>query len=347
MLPYSPPALQAKSVLIIGRLHGIRHDECNRLVRGQGGRIARHAAQATTIVIAESAIFRSIDQNGSLTLPNGIQGGKEFLGERAFKRMLGVAPEIGQALQPFTESDLARVSRLSAHQIICLRVSDLLQASGEGFTYQDLVVARRTAADWGQTLRQENGRISELDGQYVLPLNHRCRELHTLIVTALHARRADHMTLAERFARAAIHSFPGEVAGYDALAWALIGQDRFNEAVAAWHSALKVQPESVEVWCDLGDWAEEVTEDSALATRYYERALAIDPECRQALLGLPLSLLNLQRYEEAAIAFARCRRVAGYSDPDPEAEHFTFICQVAKVADYEAAWIFDKLLYPD
>ncbi|HEY8484988.1 MAG TPA: tetratricopeptide repeat protein [Longimicrobiales bacterium] len=102
---------------------------------------------------------------------------------------------------------------------------------------------------------------------------------------------------------------------YDERAHNLYNDGDYDGAIQTLKEGLRLYPHSVELYVGLG-YTRLAREEFAWAKQAFERALVLDPEHEDAMVGLGEVLLRFGRREEALELFARARRTGAADDLD-------------------------------
>jgi Flp pilus assembly protein TadD len=102
---------------------------------------------------------------------------------------------------------------------------------------------------------------------------------------------------------------------YDERAHRFYDEGNYDAALETLKEALRLYPHSVELYVGLG-YTRLAREEFAWARQSFERALVLDPEHEDGLVGLGESLLRFGQYGEALRLFGQCRAIGCGEDLD-------------------------------
>ncbi|MGH7483597.1 MAG: tetratricopeptide repeat protein [Longimicrobiales bacterium] len=100
---------------------------------------------------------------------------------------------------------------------------------------------------------------------------------------------------------------------YDERAHKLYNDGEYDAALETLKEAIRLYPSSVELFVGLG-YARLAREEFAWARESFEKALVLDPEHEDALVGMGEVLLRLGRRRDAVALFERVRALGGEDD---------------------------------
>lgn len=102
---------------------------------------------------------------------------------------------------------------------------------------------------------------------------------------------------------------------YDERAHRLYDQGEYDTAIETLKEGLRLYPHSVELYVGLG-YTRLARDEFAWARQSFERALVLDPEHEDALVGMGETVLRFGRREEALSLFQRARATGNAEDSD-------------------------------
>src|SRR6185437_9980888 len=207
--------LAGQTLYLVGRIQGLTRRRLDLLVRVRNGKVAtRPGARVTTIAFGHSATSYVLD-DGRVTLPPGLPAKSALISENVLRRQLGL-------LEP--------LAGLSANQIACLVLFDVLEPVDDRFGYRDLVAAREAArllktgvalhdvldasialkrrggnlaearlteGPSGELVREIAGHLAELSGQFTMRLEQKARSIDDLRADADQAEADGDLAAAE------------------------------------------------------------------------------------------------------------------------------------------------------
>jgi tetratricopeptide (TPR) repeat protein len=337
--------LAAKTFGIVGALAAFPRRLAAREVEKQNGHL-RHAVTRRTshAVFGRTLLGRMSEAEIEARFDTELRSGRVVLSENGFLRMLGLAaaPE-SSAL---TRQSLLDQSRLPPGAFDLLALFDAFEHDVEPFSFRDLILARKYArliaggATWSaiarsvhrssavasltalslqaqgrETIYASSGdRLSELDGQMLLPLD-----------TAGDAEAEEFFALAEtleaegRYADAAaqyercLAIDPRDSVATFNRGNCLRAAGLPSEAAHAYAQAIKLDAGFVEAWFNLAGLHSERGETNT-ARRHLEKAIRIDPAYGDAVFNLAKLEYDDGRLTEARRWWTRYLELDGDSE---------------------------------
>ncbi|HEX5137617.1 MAG TPA: tetratricopeptide repeat protein [Planctomycetota bacterium] len=227
---------------------------------------------------------------------------------------------------PFWRLALADV-RLSAHDVVVARAEEERTLGRLQDSAQSYVEAARLAEEARQ------------DAETALQYDPRLAEAH-LLLGYLWTRKADLLPqrdrrdelryVADMHYREALKIDPASVAGRIDLAENLLYFGRYSDAEEELKVALRLAPNEILVWNNLG-YTAYATGRSEKAVEYYEQALKLDPKRARVRTALADALRRLDRSDEAVKELARARDDAG----DDRALQAAIAFKLAAIFEYD------------
>ena len=329
--------LAGQTLYLVGRIQGLTRRRLDQLVRARGARIAtRPGARVTMVAFGHSAVFHALD-DGRVQLPLGLPPTAGLISENVLRRELGLIEAPTEVDRSMRRAEIERLAGLSANQIACLVLFDVLEPVDDGFSYRDLVAAREAArlmkngvalghvleaaislrrrggnlaearlteGPSGELVREVAGQLAELSGQLTMRLEQKSRSLDDLLVEAEQAVEQGDLAAAESLYATAMRADTADPVLPFNLGNVFQAQGRGPEAKVAWQIAVARDPAFAEAWYNLALAAED-EEQTDLAIAEYRRAVKAQPDWSDAHFNLALLLTKVERCDEALAAWQR------------------------------------------
>lgn len=322
--------LAAKTFGIVGALAAFPRRLAAREVEKQNGQL-RHAVTRRTshAVFGRTVLSRMSEAEIEARFDTELRSGRVVLSENGFLRMLGLLA--ASETSALTRQSLLEQSRLPPRALDLLALFDAFEHDAEPFSFRDLILARKYAgliaggATWSAIARsvhrsgpvasltalslQAQGReaiyalsgdrLSELDGQMLLPLDTagdaEAEELFALAETLEAEGR--YAEAAARYERCLAIDPRDSVAAFN-RGNCLRAAGQASEAAHAYAQAIKLDPGFVEAWFNLAGLHAERGETNT-ARRHLEKAIRIDPAYGDAVFNLAKLEYDAGRLTEA------------------------------------------------
>jgi tetratricopeptide (TPR) repeat protein len=299
---------QSPTYGILGTLAAFPRRLAAREVARQGALLRSAAARNLThLVFARSLLDRLESAEIERKLEAGRRSGALPLSENGFRRELGLTEQPRDA--GVSRQSLIEQSKLGANLLDLLALFDAFEQPGEPFTFRDVILARKyeklitAGTDWidiarsvhragnitsltalslqadaGGVYRKDGDRLSEIDGQGILPFDddtdhERADELFAAAEAAEQA--GDHGGAAALYAEYLIIVPSDAVAAFN-RANALRGAGNTEEAARAYTLAIKLDPYFAEAWFNYGSLLKQAGKVDR-AREHFARAVALDP----------------------------------------------------------------------
>jgi tetratricopeptide (TPR) repeat protein len=293
---------------ILGTLAAFPRRLAAREVARQGGLLRGGAARNLTHrVFARSLLDRLEDAEIEERLEAARKANALPLSENGFRRALGLAeapPEAGVSRQSLLEQ-----SRLSGRMLDLLALFDAFEQPGEPFTFRDVILARKyqkliaagtgwadiarsvhragnvtslTAlslhADGSGVYRRDGDRLSEIDGQGLLPFEDEAdhERADELFAEAEAAEQDGDLVRAAALYAEYLGIVPSDAVAAFNQANALRTAGNSDEAARAYTLAIKLDPNFAEAWFNYGSLLKQAGKID-LARDHFARAVALDP----------------------------------------------------------------------
>jgi tetratricopeptide (TPR) repeat protein len=349
--------VDAQRLLVVGRLHGLTRRRLQLLLRQAGLTLAqRPSARVTLVALAHGTASAVV--SGSLA--RAVPSGARLISEFELRRRLGVAPPAPSQERTLNAWDLCRLSKLDEASLEWLRLYDVVEPAGELYGFRDLVAAREVSrlraqgialdaiieaavvlrrhglglsetrlaeGPMGEMLQEVAGRLSELGGQYRLPLDGAIESADDVFARAESAEQAGQLPEAERWYRISLAIDRSDPVIPFNLGNVLRAQGRAGEAAIAWRMATARDPSFADAWFNLGVGAEDAGSSGA-AIAFYGRALEADPIYADAAFNLGYLLTRLERFAEAAPIWERFLILEPRSEAARMARRYAALCRL-------------------
>jgi tetratricopeptide (TPR) repeat protein len=323
--------LEGSTVLVLGRLRGVRRERLAELIAAAGGRLARRASARVTLLCFAHSTAMLLEQEPAISLPAVVPTTCSMISELTLRRFVGLAPPPAPENRTLGVDEVARQSGLTVELIRFLALYDVLEPEGGSYGYRDLLAAREASrllkeglplgdivqavsalrrsgrslsdtrlreAPWGEMLQEVAGRLGRLDGQLALPFTEAFESVDELLERAERLEEAGDLDEAEKLYRIAIRIDRTDPVLPFNLGNILDAQHRTEEAVIAYQQAIACDPGFAEAWVNLG-LVREHRGDPAGARECYARAMGARPNYPDALFNLALLLTRGEDYDAA------------------------------------------------
>jgi tetratricopeptide (TPR) repeat protein len=308
---------QSPTYGILGTLAAFPRRLAAREVTRQGGLLRSAAARNLThLVFARSLLDRLEAAEIEKKLEVVRMAGAAALSENGFRRVLGLVEMSRDAA--VSRQSLIEQSKLGGSVLDLLALFDAFEQPGEPFTFRDVILARKyeklvtagtgwadiarsvhragnvtslTAlslhADAGGVYRKDGDRLSEIDGQGLLPFeddpdHERADELFADAEAA--EQVGDHAGAAILYAEYLTIVPTDAVAAFN-RANALRGAGKTEDAARAYTLAIKLDPYFAEAWFNYGSLLKQAGRID-LAREHFARAVALDPSYADPIYNL-------------------------------------------------------------
>jgi tetratricopeptide (TPR) repeat protein len=352
--------LAGQTLYLVGRIQGLTRRRLDQLVRARGARLAaRPGARVTMVAFGHSAIHQALD-DGRVQLPLGLPATAALVGENVLRRELGLIeapPEVDRSLR---RAEIERHAGLSANQIACLVLFDVLEPVDDGFAYRDLVAAREAArllkggvalgdvleasislrrrggnlaearlteGPSGELVREVAGQLAELSGQLTMRLEQKAHSLDDLLLEAEQAVERGDLASAESLYTTAMRADSVDPVLPFNLGNVFQAQSRTTEAKVAWQIAVARDPAFAEAWYNLAMAAED-EQQTDLAIAEYRRAVQAQTDYADAHFNLALLLTKLERCAEALPVWERFLELEPSSSQSSTAQKAIALCRM-------------------
>lgn len=356
---------QDRTVVFLGRLGAVPQRAARREVERRGGRIRRAVDRRTDLVVVGHLACRLLD-GGRLqrTLERAAAAGARRLSENRFLALAGLRPA-GPVREPtLSLATLIAQSGLDAASVELLALFDVIEATGEGCGFRDVVAARAAAGLLAQgaslaeivagslTLHDNRdplprslaearlvraapqglaaelgGGLAELDGQMRLALAEDGNPTRDeLLDAAERAEDGGDLERAERCYRRCLAIDRNDAVALFNLANVVRERGGAREARLHLERALGLDPGYGEAWYNLADLAE-AEDDRDRARSCLGEALAIDPDFADALFNLARLHYRDGAYAEAAPLFERYLELDAASEWSRAARDHLAVCR--------------------
>jgi tetratricopeptide (TPR) repeat protein len=318
-------------VHVVGRAHGITQARLERLVVQHGGSLARRMSAKVTLVVVAHSATAIIEDDGTIRLPYAIPEQAALIGECELRRRLGLLADREPVEQAFAASDLERTSGLPASVLACLVLFDVLEPTGDGYAYRDLLAAREVRrlrdggvglgaiveaavelrrsgqrltdarlveAPSGRLFHNVAGTLAELSGQLTMSFGGDSGDIDEEFRAAEAAERDGDLVKAESLYGTLMRADQSDPVLPFNLGNVLRAQGRTAQAKVAWQMAVARDPGFAEAWYNLALASEEEGQQD-LAVAQYRRATQARPDYDDAHFNLALMLTRADRFAEA------------------------------------------------
>ena len=302
---------------IIGPLAAFSRRVAAKEVGRQRGQLSRGVTRLTSHVVFGR---RLLEKSGQAEIEQRYDGelaaGRQPISENGFLRRLGLMK--AAETSTLTAQSLLDQSKLSPRDLSLLSLFDAFEHDCEPYSFRDLILARKYqglragGATWMSIARsihrsgpvasltalslhaegddavyaRHGERLSELDGQMLLPLDRADDgEIEELFAEAEAAEHESRFEEAAALYQRCLGLDPGDaVAAYNrANCLKLAGLA--EEAAHSYALAIKLDPGFVEAWFNYAGLATERGQ-AATARRYLEKAIALDRDYADAVYNL-------------------------------------------------------------
>jgi tetratricopeptide (TPR) repeat protein len=256
--------------------------------------------------------------------------------------------------------EVERLTGLSANQLSCLVLFDVLEPVDERFAYRDLVAAREAArllksgtalsnvleasvalgrrgshlaearlaeGPTGELVREIAGQLAEFNGQLTMRLEQTPRSLDDLLVKADEAEQNGDLAAAESLYTTAMRADTADPVLPFNLGNVFQAQGRAPEAKIAWQISVARDPAFAEAWYNLAMAAED-EQQSDLAVAEYRRAVQAQPDFADAHFNLALLLTRLDRCPEALALWEHFLKLEPSSNQTATAKKAIALCRM-------------------
>lgn len=337
--------LRGKTFGIVGALVAFPRRLATREVERQNGQL-RHAVTRRTshAVFGRTLLDRASQADIEARLAAERGAGRSVLSENGFLRLLGLmtAPEASAV----TRQSLIDQSRLSPDDFALLSLFDAFEHDAEPFSFPDLILAKKYAgliadgATWNTIARsvrrsgpvasltalslqaqgreaiyaRRDDRLSELDGQLLLPLTTADdAELEELFALAETLEAEDRHAEAAAYYQRCLAADPRDSVAAFNRANCLRAGGHATDAAHDYARAIKLDPAFVEAWFNLAGLMSEQGRDAS-ARRHLQKAIGLDKTYADPVF-------NLARLEFDAGNLPEARRLwARYLELDADSE---------------------------
>jgi tetratricopeptide (TPR) repeat protein len=352
--------LAGQTLYIVGRIQGMTRRRLDQLVRARGGKLApRPSPRITTIVFGHSAVSHALD-DGRVQLPPGLPPRATLISENVLRRELGLVGTPAEVERGMEQAEIERLAGLSANQVACLVLFDVLEPVDDRFAWRDLVAAREAArlirsgvaldavldasialrrrggtlaearlteGPSGELVREVAGQLAELTGQLTMRLENKARSIDDLLVSAEEAENAGDLAAAESLYTTAMRADTVDPVLPFNLGNVFHAQRRPTEAKIAWQIAVARDPGFAEAWYNLAMAAED-DRQTDLAVAEYRRAVQAQSDYADAHFNLALLLTRLDRCAEALSIWERFLELEPSSDQSSIAQRALTLCRM-------------------
>lgn len=352
--------LAGHTLYLVGRIQGLTRRRLDQLVRARGARLAtRPGARVTMVAFGHSAVFHALD-DGRVQLPLGLPPAASLISENVLRRELGLIEPPTEIDRSMRRGEVERLAGLSANQIACLVLFDVLEPVDDGFSYRDLVAAREAArllktgvalghvleasislrrrggnlaearlteGPSGELVREVAGQLAELSGQLTMRLEQKAHSLDDLLVEAEQAVEQGDLAAAESLYTTAMRADAIDPVLPFNLGNVFQAQGRATEAKVAWQIAVARDPAFAEAWYNLAMAAED-EQQTDLAIAEYRRAVQAEADYADAHFNLALLLTRLERCAEALPVWERFLELEPSSSQSSIAQKAIALCRM-------------------
>jgi tetratricopeptide (TPR) repeat protein len=271
-----------------------------------------------------------------LKLPDGIRAGATLISDLALRRLLGLAAP-GENHRHLTAEEIQRSSGLGPDTIACLALYDVVDPAEGLYSFRDLLAAREarrllnrgfglreiveaalelrssgrglfdtSVADgpWGELMQQVGGRLGQLDGQLVLPLEDAGESVDEVFARAETCERTGDLDGAERLYTIALRLDTTDPVIPFNLGNVLDALGRRPEALLRYQQALARDGTFADAWINMAA-VYEAEARAGEAEASLRRAVETRPEFAAARFNLALLLTKSRRFSEAVEAWDR------------------------------------------
>jgi tetratricopeptide (TPR) repeat protein len=328
---------------LVGALAAFPRRLAARAIERTGGTLRRGTTRQTThAVFGRALLARRTDPAIAARAKVERSAGRTLLSENDLLRRLGLLGDASEGA--LTRASLLGQSPLAPEDLDMLALFDAFERSSEPFTFRDLILARKYAgliaggARWGDIARvvhqtggavsltarsleieagaiyaRDRGRLSELDGQFLLALEPPETDPDELFAAAEEAEaEGSHLEAAALYSRCLALDSEDAVAAFN-RANCLRSAGSLAEAEGEYARALQLDPGFVEAFFNLAAVAAERGRPDA-ARRFLEQAVARDPSYAD-----PVFNLAALAFEAGDLAAARGWWTR-YLELDPDSE---------------------------
>jgi tetratricopeptide (TPR) repeat protein len=329
---------------ILGALSAFPRRLAAREVARQGGALRGAAARNLThIVFGRPLLDRMSAEELKARADKARRSGATPLSESGFRRELGLIRRAQDAT--VSRASLIEQSKLGGRIIDMLSLFDAFEQDSEPYAFRDVILGRKyekliaSGTSWADiarsvhrvgkvasltalalhgnrsgVYRQDGDRLSEIDGQGLLPFaeddGHDADELFAAAEAA--EQNGDCGEAADLYQRY-LTLVPGDPVAAFNRANALRAAARHEDAAAAYAFAIKLDPRFAEAWFNYGSLLRESGKRET-ARMHFARAMALD-----ASYADPVYSLAALEYDAGELAEAR-RHWVRYLELDPKSD---------------------------
>lgn len=299
--------------------------------------VSRSIRNVTVVAVASDAARDLLSGSRMMDLLERMPDEARLISEQAFRRSLGLTPPPPVEERRLSTDDLCRLSTLDEDDLFWLTLFDVVEPVDGMHGYRDLVAARevarlvRAGADFadivsaainlrrqgltlsavrlavtrhGAIARSLEGVLTDIDGQFALPLDTPPENIDDILECAEEAEEEGDLDTAER-----LYDLALKLDHEDPLIAFNLGnvQDARGHAAGArisWRRAIERAPMFADAWFNLGVSAEDCGRKEEAASHYWT-ALAIDNTFADAAYNLALLFHELGRFAEALPVWER------------------------------------------
>lgn len=324
--------LDRASVYVLGRVHGLTRRELGAAIARAGAKLHRRLKKRVTLVaIGSGTAHALLSGSRMIRVLESMPDHAALISELSFQRSLGLAPPPAEEPRWMSAEELARLSGLHEEFLFWLALFDVIEPVDEMYGYRDLVSAkeaarllkegcdfaslvtgavalrregvrlsevRLTAGRDGSVCREIDGVLTQLDGQYALPMDAPPEKLDDIIECAEEAEFLGDLETAERLYDLAMKMDPEDPVTAFNLGNVCDAQGRTAQARIFWQMALERAPAFPEAWFNLAVAAEDAGHRDE-AVMQYCRALEIASDYADAAYNLALLLHEMGRFADA------------------------------------------------
>jgi tetratricopeptide (TPR) repeat protein len=351
-------SLLGAKVHIHGRFRGLTKRRIAQLVTVGGAKMARRATSATLVALGHGSAVSTLSDAGELNLGFKVPSRAEFVSERRFKAKLGIPSAGAEGARDYSGPQLERHSGLSAVQLGCLVLYDVLDPVEGSYSYRDLVAARTIGrlvsagarfgkiaaaalaleqhgidlatarlaeSPWGEILQEIGGQSARLDGQLLLPLHGDDLDANEAFARAEASEEDGDLPTARRWYELAARLDRDDAVIPYNLGNVLDALGKSAEAEIAYRQAIGRSPDLADAWFNLG-LLQERAQRLGEALESYAQAYLVEPTYCDALYNGAALLMRLRRFREALPLWEKI--AATTPDGVVEARRLAHLCRL-------------------
>ena len=348
--------LPGKRVYVCGRLRGITARRLHHLAKTAQFSLIRRSASADAIVLAHNSVAIAVSDAGETSPPSRYAADAQFISERQFRSLLGLAIPQAACDRSYSEIQVANLSGLRPPQVRTLSLYDVLSPENDRFSYRDVVTARVVAkmvasgvnlasvigaanaleqqgrglsevrlaeAPWGGVVQVLEGALAEIDGQLLLHLDDRPLGADQVFARAEACEADGDLEEASRW-----YELAARLDRQDAVIPFNLGNvlgelGRSHEAEIAYRQALARDPAMADAWYNLGVILEAAGKwDDAVSS--YKQAASVEPTYANALHNAASLLMRRRMFHEALPLLERLVSLS----PTKETKKLAHLCRL-------------------